>query len=132
MPFDRAEANRLVNAMLGKGTYPAPTGAIMARLLTAHGTETTPGTQVTNTGESAYAPQSVTAATPASATNGVMTSNAAITFTNMPAATVVGIELWDSGATPRRQMYGALTATKTTALGDSLTIASGQLTATVT
>ncbi|MEV1295771.1 hypothetical protein [Pseudonocardia sp. NPDC049635] len=130
MPLDQAEAQRLQNAKWGKATYPAPTTPIMIRLVTANGSASAPGTEVANAGGSAYAPQNASTATPASAPNGVMTSNAAITFTNMPAATVVGLEEWTSD--PRRTTFGALAAPKTTALGDSLTIAAGQLTDTMT
>lgn len=125
--LDQAEANRLINAMTGKVTYPAATPPMMARLMTAIGSASANGAEVTNAGGSAYAPQSVTAATPAGGTNGVLASNAAITFTNMPAATETAIEIWDSGGTPRRAMFGSLTTAKTTALGDSLTLASGAL-----
>lgn len=125
--LDQAEATRLMNASWGKnGTYLAPTTPIRARLMSANGSASAAGTEVTNSGGSAYASQDASAATPV-AVNGVITSNLAITFTNMPAATIVGIELWDSAGTPRRIRFGSLTASKTTALGDSLTIASGSL-----
>lgn len=128
--FTQTEATNVINAVLGKQTYPAPTGPIMARLTTNTPTAATAGTAPANAGGSAYAPQSATAAfASSSASNGQISTSAAITYTNMPAATIVGIELWDSATTPRRLLYGTLTASKTTALGDSLTIASGQLTA---
>jgi len=50
----------------------------------------------------------------------------------MPAATITAIELWDSAGTPARKWFGALTANKTTNLGDTFTIASGSLTAGLT
>ena len=53
----------------------------------------------------------------------------ALTQTNMPAATITAIELWDSAGTPVRKWYGLLTASKTTNSGDTFTIASGSLTA---
>lgn len=137
MPLDQAEAIRLLNAKWNKATYPAASGAIMCRLMTANGTATANGTEVTNAGGSAYAAQDASAATPAAAVaesvsgGGRLTSNAPITFTNMPAATVNGLELWTT--TPaRRTTFGSLTTPKTTALGDSLTIAAGQLTDTTT
>jgi hypothetical protein len=127
MPLDQAEANRLLEAMLGKATYSAPTTPMMARLMTANGTASTNGTEVANGGGSAYASQNVTTATPTGGTNGSISNNSAITYTNMPAVTTVGVEIWSSG-TPRRAMWGALTASKTTALGDSLTFSTGSLT----
>lgn len=134
MPLDQAEATRVVNARWGKVAYPAPTLPIMLRLVTSAqpGSPTAAGTEVANAGGSAYAPQSATAAAGNNASAGAIATNGAITFTNMPAATVTGIETWDSAGTPRRLAYGALAASKTTALGDSLTIAAGQLTDTTT
>ncbi len=135
MPFDIAEANRLIGAAYGKVPYAAPTNPIMARLVTTLGTATTPGTEVTNAGGSAYAPQNVSDATPGAPSAGVLTSNAAITFTNMPDTSgvggVKGVETWSSG-TPRRIQFGPLAAVRVTALGDSLTIASGQFSANAT
>lgn len=131
--LDQAEATRLMNAKWGKnGTYLAPTAPIKMRLLTVLGSPASNGTEVTNSGGSTYVPQDASAATPlGGATNGVLASSQAITFTNMPAATIVGLELWDSAGTPRRTTFGQLTVAKTTALGDSLTIASGSLTDTL-
>jgi hypothetical protein len=48
--------------------------------------------------------------------------------TNMPVATVTSIELWDSNATNKRLEFGNLTASKTTASGDTLSFASGAIT----
>lgn len=126
MPLDQAEATRLVDAMLGKATYSAPTTPMMARLMSANGSASVNGTELTNAGGSAYAAQNVTTAMPAGSTNGSIANSTAITYTNMPAATSVGVEVWSSG-TARRAMYGALTASKTTALGDSLTFSAAAL-----
>jgi hypothetical protein len=49
----------------------------------------------------------------------------------MPAATIVGVELWDSAGSPVRKWWGPLAANKTTVLGDTFTIAAGSLTATL-
>jgi hypothetical protein len=137
MPYDIVEANRQVAGAYAKTvSTPAPTAPIMARLMTGLGTASANGTEVQNAGGSAYAPQSVTAATPSSPTAGVLTSNAPITYTNMPDTSgpggVKGIETWDSASTPRRIQLGSLAATKVTNLGDSLTIASGQFSANAT
>ena len=45
----------------------------------------------------------------------------------MPAATVVGVEIWDSAGTPVRLWYGALAASRTVAAGDDLRILAGEL-----
>src|SRR4051812_14535109 len=52
------------------------------------------------------------------------TSNAAIiNFTVMPVATTTDVNIFDSTGTPRRLWWGALTAPKTTAAGDTLSFA---------
>lgn len=120
---DAAEA-RALNWLTGNTTT-APTLPLMARLMTANGSDSTPGTEVTNAGGSTYAPQSV-AFDPAA--SGVPADNTAdIVFSNMPAATIVGVEIWDSNGTPFRWWYGAATANKTTTLGDTLRIVAGTL-----
>lgn len=45
----------------------------------------------------------------------------------MPAATVVGIEIWDSAGSPVRLWHGALTASKTVGVGDELKLAAGDV-----
>jgi hypothetical protein len=119
------EATRLLDASLGKATYTAPTGAMKLALMTANGSVSSAGTEVTG---GSYARVDLSAATPAGSTNGVIATNAVITYTNMPAATTVGVEVYDSNGTPRRAWWGALTASKTTGAGDSLSFASGALT----
>ena len=103
---DGAEA-RALNWLTGNATT-APTGPLMVRLMTANGSDSAAGTEVTNSGGSTYTPQSVTftAATP-----GVNSpSSADVVFTNMPAATIVGVEIWDSAGTPFRWWWGAAVA----------------------
>lgn len=109
-----AEINRLLEASVGKTTY-APTTASQLRLFTVIGTAAAAGTEVTG---GSYAPQSITWA---SATAGGIANSASITFTNMPACTVVAIEIWDSAS--NRKWFGALTTSRTCAAGDSLTFA---------
>ena len=124
---DGAEA-RALNWLTGNATT-APTGPLMVRLMTANGSDSAAGTEVTNSGGSTYTPQSVTftAATP-----GVNSpSSADVVFTNMPAATIVGVEIWDSAGTPFRWWWGAAVAPQTTVLGNTLRIIAGQLTLTM-
>ncbi len=104
------------------------TSPIRCRLMTANGSATAAGTELVTSGgyTSGVGAPSVTFAVAAS---GSKASNAAVTVTNMPATTVVGVELWDSAATPLRKWWGALAASKTTAAGDTFTIASGSLSA---
>jgi|SRR5690349_8288791 len=121
----QAEANRLLEASLGKSTYTAPTTPMKLALDTANGTASAAGTEVTG---GSYARQDLSAALPSTGTNGTITSNAAVNFTGMPAATVTGAEVYDSNGTPRRAYYGALAASKTTGAGDTLQFPSGQIT----
>lgn len=121
----QAEAARLCDASLGKATYTAPTTPMKLALTTTTGTASSAGTEVTG---GSYARQDLSTALPANSTNGSITSNAAVSFTSMPAATVTACEVYDSAGTPRRAWFGALTASKTTSAGDTLTFASGAIT----
>ncbi len=122
-----AEAARLANAWLGKVTYPATVTPVRLRLTTTDGTASTAGTEVVNSGGSAYASQDLSVALPASTSTATITNNAVVTFTNMPAVTVVAVEVFDSAATPVRKAFGGLASDKTTALGDSISFAAGAL-----
>lgn len=120
---DAAEA-RVLNWITGNATT-APTAPLMVRLMSANGSDATPGTEITNAGGSSYTPQ---AAGFSAAVGTGATSNAAdIVFSNMPATTVVGVEIWDSAGTPFRWAWGPATASKATNLGDPLRILAGQL-----
>lgn len=122
--LDQAEAQRLQNAHLGLAAYTAPTTPIMQRLMSANGSASANGTQVTG---GSYTPQSLTAALPASSTNGTITNTGTITYSGMPSTTTNGVEWWDSAGTPRRQAWGALTTPKTTGAGDSLSFAASSV-----
>lgn len=124
--IDAVEALNQVRASLGKAAYTATTDPIMGRLMTANGSAGANGTQVTNSGGSTYAAVNVGTAITSFAALPI-TNSAGVTWTNLPTATIVGLELWDSHATPKRKWFGALAASKAVALGDSLTIAAGSL-----
>lgn len=121
-----AEAGRLADACFGKATYTAPTTPMKLAVCSTTGTASTAGTEASG---GSYARQDLSAALPANSTNGLWTTNAAITFLNMPAGTWTSVEIFDSNGTPRRACFGALTANKTTASGDTLSFASGAITA---
>lgn len=105
-----------------------PTTPIKCRLMTANGTDASAGTELGTSG--GYTAGGATA-TFGTASAGSITTTADITWTNMPAATIVGVELWDSAGTPVRIAYGALSANKTTTAGDTFTITTGNLTITL-
>ncbi len=127
--IDSVEALNQTAASLGKAAYVATTAPIRGRLMTANGSATVNGTEVANSGGSTYASQDVGAAITSFAALPI-TNSAAITWTNLPTSTVVGLELWDSNGTPKRKWFGALAASKAVSLGDSLSIAAGALSVT--
>lgn len=127
MALDQTRANQLLDALHGVATLTATVTPLRARLMTANGSATANGTELATSG-------GYTAATGApsftfgAASAGSSASSSAITVTNMPATTVVGVEIWDSAGTPKRQEFGALTASKTTNAGDTFSIAIGAMT----
>jgi hypothetical protein len=128
--IDQTLANAILDAMLpnsGTATLGTKTitGPTHTRFMTANGSDTSAGTELSG---GSYVAGGIST-TYAAAASGSKASNAAVTQTGMPAATVVGVELWDTSATPQRLLWGALTSNVTTAAGDTLTIASGNLTA---
>lgn len=130
--LNQAHANNILDASLGNSnvaqSFTASTMNIKCRFMTANGSGTAAGTELA-TGSGYTSGTGAPTASFAAAASGSKASNADVTVTNMPAATIVGIELWDSAGTPIRKWYGALSASKTTNAGDTFTIASGSLTA---
>ena len=113
--------NQLLDALVGTTSYTVTTPIKLA-LMTANGTDSAAGTEVTG---GSYARQTIAWSTAAS---GSINNSAIINFTGMPAATVVGIEVYDSAGTPKRLAYGALTANKTVASGDTVQFAISSIT----
>jgi hypothetical protein len=99
----------------------APTTPIKLALVTANGSDTAAGTEVTG---GSYARQTLTVGAAAS---GATSNSADIVFAGMPACTVVGVEIWDSAGTPVRLWYGPLAASRTVAAGDDLRVLAGEL-----
>lgn len=121
----QTEENRLLDASFGTAAYTAPTTPMKIALVTALGTTTVAGTEVVG---GSYARQTLTMSAAAA---GAASNNALITFTNMPVATVVGIDVYDSNATPRRCWFGPLTTSRTTAAGDQLQFAIASIVASI-
>jgi hypothetical protein len=122
--LDQAEASRLLRNSLGIAAGTTPTAPMMQRLMSANGSASANGTQVTG---GSYVAQNLTTALGTEA-NGTVTTTSAVSYTVMPAITTVGSEVWDSAGTPKRGWWAALTASKTTAAGDTLTFAAGAIT----
>lgn len=116
------EENRLLDAVLGTASYTAPTSPLKLRLMTAAGSDSVAGTEVSG---GSYAGQTVAFG---AASAGAASNSGTVTFTNMPTCTVVGIEIWDSAGSPRRLWYGPLSASRSFVLGDSFAVSAGQLT----
>jgi hypothetical protein len=114
--------NLALDWILGVGTPTRPTTPLQVALVTANGTDTAAGTEVTG---GSYARQNLAVA---AAVGGATSNSADLVFTGMPAATVVGVEIWDSAGTPVRLWYGPLTASRTVAAGDELVLSAGSLT----
>lgn len=123
------ECNNMLNASLALATYAATTAPMKLRLMTANGSASSAGTEVT--GGSYVALGVSLSGLMSSASAGSSSNTGAINFTGMPATTVVGVEIWDSAGTPIRKWFGALTASKTTNSGDTLSFATGSLTVSV-
>lgn len=113
--------NELLDALVGTASYTVTTPIKLA-LLTANGSDSAAGTEVTG---GSYARQTIDFD---AASGGTISNNAVINFTGMPACTVVGIELYDSTGTPKRLAYGTLSASKVVAVGDTLQFAISAIT----
>lgn len=119
-------ANRVIDATHGTTTLTAASTPVKIRLTTSAPTAAAAGTEVTG---GSYAAQTLTmgAASAASAAN-----SAALTYSSMPVATVVGVDEFDNAGTPFRWWFAQLAASRTTASGDTLTIAIGAYTSGIT
>lgn len=125
--LDQAYSNKLLNQSTTQASAPTTTAPLHCRLMTVNGSATANGTELATSGGYVSGTGAPTI-TFAAAAGGSTASNSAVTVTNMPAATINGIETWDSSGTPQRTWWGALTAAKTTNAGDTFSILSGQLT----
>jgi hypothetical protein len=116
---DGAE-NRVLDWTMGNSAT-APTAPMKLALLTATGSDSSAGTEVTG---GSYARQTVTVA---AASSGATSNGSDVSFTVMPACTITGWAIYDSAGTPFRWWHGALTASKTVNAGDTVTILAGDL-----
>jgi hypothetical protein len=113
--------NQLLDALVGTTAYTVTTPIKLA-LVTANGSDSAAGTEVTG---GSYARQTIAFD---AASSGEIENNGAISFTGMPACTVVGIEFYDNAGSPKRLAYGALTASRTVTAGDTVQFAIGAIT----
>lgn len=128
--LDQTEALNLLRVSLGSAAFPTVTTPVKLRLMTNVPTATTNGTEVANSGGSAYTVGGIAIPLPSPITASPVASNGAINYTNMPSVPSPGVqavEVWDSSTTPVRKWFGGITA-KVTNLGDTLSFASGGVT----
>lgn len=118
-----AEANRLLDASFGTATYTAPTTPMKLALATTPSSASAAGTEVSG---GSYARQTIAMT---AASSGSTPSTSTITFTNMPACTVVGVDIYDNNGTPRRCWWGPLSTPIPVLAGASLSFSSAQITA---
>lgn len=113
---DTAE-NAMLDWINGVGTPTRPTTSLKLALVTAIGTESAAGTEVVG---GSYARQNFTAS---AASAGAASNSGAISFTGMPVADVLGVEVWDSATTPVRYWHAPLAGVVGTSqnTGDTIT-----------
>lgn len=119
--FKQAQAQNVLNFTLRPGNETVPTAPIKVRQMSTTPTESTAGTELSGSGFTAGG-VTVTFNAPATATGtySATCGNQSVTLTNAPAGTVNGILLVDSAGSPASLMWGALTAARTLAAGDTL------------
>lgn len=122
--LDTTEANKYLEALVGKTTYTATVAPIKVKLCTAVGSDAAAGTEVTGGGYTAGG-QAVTTWNAASSRQ--ITNNTVVSYTNMPVATVTSVDATDSTGSPVRKFYGTLSAPRTTASGDTLSFAAAAI-----
>lgn len=120
--------NKVLDHLLGGPDYVRP-ATVYITLVTANGSDSTAGTEVSG---NAFARAAVTnnATNFPAAAAGLKSNGTAISFpTPTPAGwgTVVGVEVWDAASAGTRIAYGALTASKTINAGDPVSFPIGDL-----
>ena len=132
--FAQQTATMVLAGTFGQAAFVASTTPIKIKLMSTTPTEAAAGTEITPGGNypaGGFSPVTWAAPTTQTGTYSGRIGNAAVTISNMPAATVNGIDLVDSAGTPRRLMWGALTTPRTTAAGDTLSFPADSIVAQV-
>lgn len=109
--LDQTKANNTLDALLGTAAFTSVPG-VHVRLMTANGSATANGTELSSTGYTAGG----SAVTFGAAATGTASSNATVTWTNGSAGSwsLTGVEIWTTDATPKRIAWGALSTNPTT------------------
>lgn len=121
--------NELLDHVLRNAAY-TPATTVYAALFTSAASlaELEAGTLTNEVTGGSYARQSITFA---AASGGVTQNTAAVEFVNMPAVTVGFVAIMDAATVGNVLYYAALSANKTTSVGDTLSFAVGDLTVTL-
>lgn len=112
--------NKVLDHILGTTSFTMPATPYLA-LYTVAPTDSTSGTEVTG---GSYARKTVAFN---AASSGAATNSANVDFTGMPTATVVAVAVCDNLTGGNILVYGSLTSSKSVTSGDTLRIASGDL-----
>lgn len=124
--LDQTKANNVIDALVGTAAFTSVPG-VHVRLMTANGSATANGTELTGTGYTAGG----TVITFGAAATGQASSSVTVTWTNSSGGSwsITGVEIWTTDATPKRIAWGALATNPTTVPnGAQFQIASGNLT----
>jgi hypothetical protein len=113
--------NLMLDWINGVGTPTRPTPPLKVALMTTNGDDATNGTEVAG---GSYARQTLTVA---AAVAGATSNSVDLIFSGMPAATVVGVEIWDSATTPVRLWQEPLATPRSVEAGDELRLNAGDL-----
>lgn len=116
----RDEANVLLDCTMNGVAYPRASGSFVS-LLTAAGSATAPGTEVTGGSYSRKGP------IPFSINNGVASNSQAVNFTGLPAGTMVQTANWDASSNGNRRWWADLGTARTVAAGDTISFAVGAI-----
>jgi hypothetical protein len=111
--------NKVLDHILGTTSYTMPT--VYLALYTVAPTDSTSGTEVSG---GSYERKAVSFN---ASSSGTATNSANVDFTGMPTATVVAVAVCDALTSGNILVYGSLTSSRSVTSGDTLRIASGDL-----
>jgi hypothetical protein len=114
------------NWLLNVGSPTRPPG-FKLRLMAVNGSATANGTEITPGGGYTAGGATLVWDTAADIGGVISAPNQAVSWTNMPAATVVGVEAWDTSGSPRRVLWAPLVASRTVVVGDTFLFEAGKL-----
>ena len=114
----------LLNHVLRNTAY-TPSATLYLSLHTADPTDAGTGAEVTG---GSYARQTISFSAPS---GNACSNSTQVTFTGMPAVTVTHVGIWSASTAGNLLFYGALTASKVVAAGESFAVASAALTVTL-